>query len=103
MTPRHQNRDKRHAITYSGFRRTLATTLEYAGIIEFGIHDLRHDCASKFLRATRDLAPVRNVRKHADISPAIPYTHVLGEDVRVSQEALERTVPALVLNSSKIQ
>ncbi len=92
---RHPNRGKRQAITYTGFRRTMTTALKSAGITDFRIHDLRHDFASKLLRATRDLALVKNALKHADISSTVRYAHVLDEDVREGLEALETGQKAL--------
>lgn len=86
---RHPNRGKRRPITYSGFRRTMTTTLKTAQIADFRIHDIRHDFASKLLRATRDLALVQKALRHADISSTIRYAHVLDEDVRDGLEALE--------------
>lgn len=86
---RHPNRGKRQPISYTGFRRTMTTALKTAGITNFRIHDLRHDFASKLLRATRDLALVKNALKHADITSTIRYAHVLDEDVREGLEALE--------------
>jgi len=86
---RHPNRGKRQPITYNGFRRTMTTALKAAGITDFRIHDLRHDFASKLLRATRDLALVKTALKHADISSTVRYAHVLDEDVREGIAALE--------------
>lgn len=79
---RHPHRGKRKAISYNSFKRTMKTALKAAGITDFKIHDLRHDFASKLLRATRDLALVQNALKHADISSTVRYAHVLDEDVR---------------------
>ncbi|MBG6205422.1 integrase [Labrenzia sp. EL_126] len=86
---RHPHRGKRKAISYNSFKRTMQTALKAAGITDFKIHDLRHDFASKLLRATRDLALVQNALKHADISSTVRYAHVLDEDVRDGLAALE--------------
>jgi site-specific recombinase XerD len=96
---RHPNRGKRQPITYTGFRRTMTTALKAAGITDFRIHDLRHDFASKLLRATRDLALVKNALKHADISSTIRYAHVLDEDVREGLKALDNASHLLVCSS----
>ena len=101
---RHPNRGKRRAISYSGFRRTMTTTLKTAEIMDFRIHDIRHDFASKLLRATRDLALVQKALRHADISSTIRYAHVLDEDVRDGLEALETaSKPMIGHNSAKFQ
>ncbi len=83
----------RQPINYTGFRRTMSTALKAAGITDFRIHDLRHDFASKLLRATQDLALVKNAPKQADISSTIRYAHVLDEDVRDGLEELETRLP----------
>ncbi|WP_082837186.1 tyrosine-type recombinase/integrase [Labrenzia sp. OB1] len=85
---RHPHRGKRKAISYESLKRTMATTLKHAGIADFKIHDMRHDFASKLLRATRDLALVQKALRHADISSTVRYAHVLDEDVRDGLEAL---------------
>ena len=59
-----------------------------AKITDFRIHDLRHDFASKLLRATRDLKLVQDTLLHSDISTTIRYTHVMDEDVRAGLDAM---------------
>ncbi|WP_031269582.1 MULTISPECIES: tyrosine-type recombinase/integrase, partial [unclassified Labrenzia] len=63
---------------------------------------LRHDFASKLLRATRDLALVKNALKHADISSTVRYAHVLDEDVREGLEALNHRRPETFERKVKI-
>lgn len=89
-------RGLRRPITYPGLRRTMATTLKAAGIADFHIHDLRHDFASKLLRATRDLALVRKALGHAAIASTMRYAHVLDEDVAAGMEAAYRNSPVIV-------
>ncbi|WP_282046350.1 tyrosine-type recombinase/integrase [Roseibium album] len=98
---RHPHRGKRKAISYNSFKRTMKTALKAAGITDFKIHDLRHDFASKLLRATRDLALVQNALKHADISSTVRYAHVLDEDVRDGLAALETRSPTIGRNSKQ--
>lgn len=85
----------RRPITYNGLRRTMQTTLKRAGVSDFRIHDLRHDFASKLLRATRDLALVKKALAHADISSTVRYAHVLDEDVITGLQALSRNSPGI--------
>lgn len=85
---RGKSRGARAPITYSGLRRTMGTTLARAGIADFRIHDLRHDFASKLLRATRDLKLVQDTLLHADISTTVRYTHVVDDDIRTGLDAI---------------
>ncbi|MBO6759140.1 MAG: site-specific integrase [Roseibium sp.] len=99
---RHPNRGKRRPISYESLKRTMATALKAARITDFRIHDLRHEFASKLLRATRDLALVQKSLMHSDIASTVRYAHVLDEDVRDGLEALEsRNSPGMGHNSQK--
>lgn len=100
---RHPHRGKRKAISYESLKRTMKTTLKNAGIVDFKIHDLRHDFASKLLRATGDLALVQKSLRHADISSTVRYAHVLDEDVRDGLEALQTKSPMIGHNSGKFR
>ncbi|MAB00149.1 MAG: integrase [Stappia sp.] len=97
---RGKKRGKRSPITYAGLRRTISTTLRAAKITDFRIHDLRHDFASKLLRATRDLKLVQDTLLHSDISTTIRYTHVMDEDVRAGLDAMpSRNYPGIPATS----
>lgn len=87
---RKDKRGERHPITYDGLRRVIGNALTDAGITGFRIHDLRHDFASKLLRATRDLALVRKAMGHSDIASTARYAHVLDEDVSAGMDAMSR-------------
>ena len=89
-------RGMRRPITYAGLRRTMETTLRNAGIEDFRIHDLRHDFATKLLRATRDLALVKKALGHASIASTMRYAHVLNEDVTTGMESVYRNSPGIV-------
>ena len=88
----------RRPITYNGFRRVIGNALAAAEIDDFHIHDLRHDFASKLLRATRDLALVRKALDHSSITSTVRYAHVLDEDIAEGMEALSRNGPGIVAN-----
>ncbi len=88
---RKDKRGSRHPITYDGLRRVIGNTLTAAGITDFRIHDLRHDFASKLLRATRDLALVRKAMGHSDIASTARYAHVLDEDVATGMDAMSQS------------
>lgn len=89
------DRGRRRPVTYSGLRRTMLTTMAAAGIDDFRIHDLRHDFASKLLRATRDLALVKKALGHADIQSTMRYAHVLDDDVVAGMEVASRNSPGI--------
>jgi integrase len=100
---RKDKRGARHPITYYGLRRVIRNALKKAGITDFRIHDLRHDFASKLLRATRDLAMVRKAMGHADIASTARYAHVLDEDVAAGMEALSRNANRISDETSEIR
>ncbi|WP_306146082.1 tyrosine-type recombinase/integrase [Roseibium sp. MMSF_3412] len=90
-------------MSYNSFKRTTHKPLKAARVTDFRIHDLRHDFASKLLRATRDLALVQNALKHADISSTVRYAYVLDEDVRDCLAAFETRSPAITHNLGKFR
>jgi len=87
---RGKERGRRRPISYSGLRRVIESTLAAAGIVDFRLHDLRHDFASKLLRATGDLALVKKAMQHADIASTMRYAHILDEDISEGMEAMSR-------------
>lgn len=97
---RHPHRGKRKAISYESLKRTMGTTLKHAGIVDFKIHDMRHDFASKLLRSTRDLALVQKALRHADISSTVRYAHVLDDDVRDGLESLQNSGRSMIGHNS---
>ncbi|WP_416355515.1 tyrosine-type recombinase/integrase [Aureimonas phyllosphaerae] len=88
-------------LTVAGYRRSFETALRQAGIADFRRHDMRHDFATKLLRATRDLALVKKALGHSDISSTMRYAHVLDDDVGDALDAIPRTGPGEVFRSPR--
>jgi integrase len=87
----------RRPLTYAGYRRSFETALRRAGIENFRRHDMRHDFATKLLRATRNLALVQKCLGHSDISSTMVYAHVLDDDVFDGLNDLSRNYTELVI------
>lgn len=73
---------KRYPITYDAFKRVKATAMKAAGIVDFRIHDMRHDFASKLLRETGNLKLVQDALLHSSIASTTRYAHVQDDDLR---------------------
>ncbi len=82
---------QRYPFQRDGWRRTWAKALRDAGIDDFRFHDLRHTAATQMLRATKNLAAVKEVLGHRDVTTTMRYAHVLKDDIRA---ALSRKNPA---------
>ncbi|MEH6721329.1 MAG: site-specific integrase [Aurantimonas endophytica] len=78
---RGRTKGMRMALTLNGYRRSQETALRRAGITDFRRHDMRHDFATKLLRATRDLALVQKALAHSSITSTMRYAHVLDDDL----------------------
>jgi len=83
-------RGERRPITDSGFKTQWRHHVREAGIAEgFRRHDARHTAATRFLRATGSLKGAQKLLGHARIETTTRYAHVLLEDIRAGQEAVE--------------
>lgn len=58
-----------------------------AGVKGFRFHDVRHDFATKLLRATGNVKLVSRALNHADIKTTMRYAHVMDGEVA---EALQK-------------
>mgnify|MGYP003132492974 CR=1 FL=1 len=85
----------RRPLTADGYRRSEETALRRAGVEDFRRHDMRHDFATKLLRATRDLRLVQEAMNHSDITSTMRYAHVLDDDVRKGLNAMARNGPGM--------
>jgi integrase len=89
-------RGERLPVTDSGFKTHWRRRVREAGIAEgFRRHGARHTAATRFLRATGSLKGTQKLLGHARIETTSRYAHVLLEDVRAGQEAVEAAREAL--------
>jgi integrase len=77
---------QRYPITIEGAKTEWRRTRTRAGLADFRFHDIRHDVATKTLRATGNLKLVQKVLNHRSIATTTRYAHILDEEVA---EALE--------------
>jgi integrase len=82
---------RRYPITYEGGKSEWTRMLKRAGVADLRFHDLRHDVATKLLRATGNLKLVQQALNHRDIKTTVRYAHVLNDEVA---EALQRVAEA---------
>jgi integrase len=81
---------ERYPITKDGLRRVWGTICA-AAELQFRIHDLRHDFATKLLRQTRNLKLVAKALDHSSTKITERYAHVLDEEVADAMEELATT------------
>nr|WP_304363603.1 site-specific integrase [Jiella sp. LLJ827] len=90
---RGREKGMRRPLTLNGYRRSQETALRKAGITDFRRHDMRHDFATKLLRATRDIALVQKALAHSSITSTMRYAHVLDDDLFEGLNAPSRNSP----------
>jgi len=79
---------RRYPLTYSGVKTAWQRLRKRAGVKDFRFHDLRHDLATKLLRATGNLKLVQRALNHSDIRTTLRYAHVLDSEVTAVLEAV---------------
>jgi len=57
-------------------------------------HDLRHDYATKLLRATKNLKLVQRSMGHSNIKTTLRYAHVNDEEVATAEAELHEKIAA---------
>jgi integrase len=90
----------RYPLTYNGVRFAWQQMKKRSGVVDFRFHDIRHDVATKLLRATGNLKLVQQALNHADIKTTTRYAHVLDHEVA---EALERVTGSQNTSRMKIR
>ncbi|MDR3436383.1 site-specific integrase [Telmatospirillum sp.] len=90
-----RKKGERYPFTQNGWRKSWATALTAAKIVDFRFHDIRHTAATRTLRATGNIKAVKEMLGHNDIATTNRYAHVTSDDVRAAMEkAQSRTIPA---------
>jgi site-specific recombinase XerD len=83
-------RGERRPITDGGFKTHWRRYVRDAGIAEdFRRHDTRHTAGTRYVRATGNLKGAQRLLGHTRIETTTRYAHVLLEDIRAGQEAVE--------------
>lgn len=78
-----------HPMNAEGLKSIFARAVARAGIEDFHFHDLRHTCASRLLRTSRNLRLVKDLLGHEDIQTTLKYAHVTIEDLRNAMQETE--------------
>jgi integrase len=84
-------RGTRYPITYSGLKSAWKRIRATAAVSDFRFHDLRHDFATKLLRATGNIKLVQKAMNHADIKTTTKYAHVLDEEVVAALDVVQKS------------
>ena len=91
---------KRYPLTYAGVQSYWKRLRRQSGVTGLRFHDLRHDFASKLLRATGNLRLVQKALGHRDIKTTTRYAHVLNHEVA---EAMERVAESRSKSRSRLR
>lgn len=86
-----QVKGKRYPITAEGAKTQWRRLKARAKVDDFRFHDIRHDVATKLLRATGNLKLVQRALNHADIKTTTKYAHVLDDEVAAALEQVAKS------------
>jgi len=79
---------ERYPLTYAGAKMAWRRARAKAKVTDLRFHDLRHDTATKLLRATGNLKLVQKTLNHSDLKTTARYAHVLDEEVAEALSAV---------------
>lgn len=86
-----QVRGQRYPITPEGAKSQWRRAKARAKVQNFRFHDIRHDTATKLLRATGNLKLVQKALNHADTKTTVKYAHVLDDEVAAALSDLSQS------------
>ena len=84
-------RGRRYPLTYAGTKTEWRRTRDRAKVQDLRFHDLRHDVATKTLRATGNLKLVQRTLNYRDIERTTRYAHVLDEEVAAALQSVAKS------------
>jgi integrase len=79
---------RRYPLTLTGVSNAWRRLREKAGVVDFRLHDYRHNLATKVLRKTGNLKLVQKMLNHASIRTTTKYAHVLPDEVSAAMESV---------------
>lgn len=82
---------QRYPITKEGGKSAWKQIRAKAGLVDFKFHDLRHDAATKTLKAGGSLKHVQKQLGHTSITTSARYAHVIDDDVAVMTERVAKS------------
>lgn len=85
---------QRYPITKEGSKSEWRQLVKRSGLEslkKIGIHGIRHDVATKLMRATRNPKLVQKALGHRDMKTTMRYTHVLDEEVADGLELVAKS------------
>jgi integrase len=87
---------------YKNVPHTFARAVNRAGIKNFRFHDLRHTFASRLVMAGVDLATVKELLGHANITMTLRYTHLAPGHKRSAIAVLDQVAEKVHTNSTTL-
>lgn len=85
----------RYPFSAGGWRKEWGRALKLAGIEDFRFHDLRHTAGTRLLKEHQNIALVKKVLGHKDLSSTMRYAHVDMTDISkaLSRKNPEKSLP----------
>ncbi|MGO7658876.1 tyrosine-type recombinase/integrase [Rhizobium ruizarguesonis] len=85
-TKQGRTKGQRYPMNYHGTMTRWRRDLKASGVVNFRLHDNRHDTATKVLRQTKNLKIVQRLLNHANLTTTGKYAHVMDDEVASALE-----------------